>query len=83
MHQVMFPLCFVICPMQLSEARHCECAETLRWTKWAPRVDAQASDIRTGIGGSEPKLNKHGVPDKSKSRWFTLEITKEKMALDI
>ena len=64
--------------MQLSESRHCECAETLRPTKWAPRVDAQASDIRTGIGEWEPRLNEHGVPDKSRSRWFTLEITKEK-----
>ena len=61
--------------MQLSESRHCECAETLRPAQWAPSVDAQASDIRTGI--REPKLNEHGVPDKSRSRWFTLEITKE------
>ena len=64
--------------MQLSESRHCACAETLRLTKWAPRVDAQASDVRTGIGGLEPRLNEHGVPDKSKSRWFALENTKEK-----
>ena len=63
---------------QLSESRHCECAESIRPAKWAPRVDAQASDNRTGIGGWEPRLNAQGVPDKSKSRWFTLEITKEK-----
>ena len=64
--------------MQLSKSRHCECAEALRSTRWAPTVDAQTSDIRTGIGGWEPKMNEHGVPDKSKSRWFSLEITKEK-----
>ena len=51
--------------MQLRKSRHAE----------ARRVDAQASEIRTG--GWEPKLNEHGVPDKSKSRWFSLEITKE------
>ena len=43
--------------MQLSESRHCECAETLRPMKWALRVDAQASDIRTGVGVWEPRLN--------------------------
>ena len=63
--------------LQLGESRHCECAETLRSTKWAPRVDAQASDIRTGIGGWEPRLNEQGIPHTSKSRWFSLEITKE------
>ena len=39
---------------QLAKSRHCECAESLRSMKWAPRVDAQASDFRTGIGGWEP-----------------------------
>ena len=64
--------------LQMSENRHCDCAETRRATLWAPRVDAQASSDRTGIGGWEPWTDERGVIDKSKSRWFSLEITKEK-----
>ena len=63
---------------QISKTRHCECAREMRSTMLAPRVDAQASDTRTGIGGWEPKLDKRGVPDKSRSRWFSLQITKER-----
>ena len=63
---------------QISKTRHCECAREMRSTMWAPRVDAQASDTRTVIGGWEPKLDERGVPDKSRSRWFSLQITKER-----
>ena len=64
--------------LQMSENRHCDCAETRSATLWAARVDAQASSGRTGIGGWEPRTDERGVIDKSKSRWFSLEITKEK-----
>ena len=64
--------------LQMSENRHCDCAETRRATLWAARVDAQASSGQTGIGGWEPRTDERGVIDKSKSRWFSLEITKEK-----
>ena len=63
--------------LQMSENQHCDCAETRRATLWASRVDAQASSGRTGIGGWEPRTDECGVIDKSKSRWFSFEITKE------
>ena len=44
---------------------------------WAPRVDAQASHGRVGVGGWCPVLNSASVPDTMLSRWFSLEKTKE------
>ena len=29
------------------------------------------------IGGWFPEVDSHGIPDKTKSKWFSLEITKE------
>ena len=42
----------------------------------APRVDAQASGDRTGIGGCAPELDEEGRPDPWRSRWYSHEITK-------
>ena len=63
---------------QISRTRHCECAREMSSTMRAPRVDAQASDTRNVIGGWEPRLDERGVPDKSRSQWFSLQITKER-----
>ena len=46
-------------------------------TDISPRVDAQASETRTGIGGWLPVLNARGVPDPWLSPWFSVEITPE------
>ena len=43
----------------------------------SPRVDARASDERTGIGGWYPTLDKDGQIDVWASAWFPLEIVKE------
>ena len=43
----------------------------------APRVDAQASATRTGIGGWFPYLDEKGSVDQWKSPWFSLEVTPE------
>ena len=42
----------------------------------APRVDAQASEDRTGIGGWAPELDEEGCPYPWRSRWHSHEITK-------
>ena len=63
--------------LQVEEERHYSCAAKLRPAATAPRVDAQASGERTGVGGWLPALDEHGVPDPSRSPWFSLEVKKE------
>ena len=43
----------------------------------AIRVDAQASDQRTGIGGWYPEVDMFGKPDTYGPKWFAFEVTKE------
>ena len=62
---------------QVQWSRHCDCAGHVIPSDWAPRVDAQASHGRVGVGGWCPVLNSAGVPDTTLSRWFSLEITRE------
>ena len=62
---------------QVSQSRHYNCATTMRPWDTAPRVDAQASEGRTGIGGWAPELDEDGRPDPWRSRWYSHEITKE------
>ena len=62
---------------QVEESRHSTCASELRPIETAPRVDAQASGGRTGVGGWWPVLDESGVPDPARSPWFALEIRKE------
>ena len=62
---------------QVQENRHYDCAGNLTTANHAPQVDAQASDERTGVGGWCPELGEDGSPDPSKSRWFSLEVTRE------
>ena len=53
------------------------CASVLRSAETAPRVDAQATETRTGVGGWWPVVDESGVPDPARSPWFSLEVTKE------
>ena len=43
----------------------------------APRVDAQASDERAGVGGWLPAVGPDGRPDPGHSYWFSEEVTLE------
>ena len=62
---------------RIQESRHYDCAARLESSILAPRVDAQASDERTGVGGWCPVLGEDGTPDPSRSRWFSIEIDKQ------
>ena len=62
---------------QIEECRHTSCAEVLLSSTCAPRVDAQASETRTGIGGWLPTLRADGTIDTKASPWFSLEIREE------
>ena len=55
--------------------RHCDCALELCESTLAPRVDAQASAERTGLGGWLP-TEVDGKIDTWSSPWFSLEITR-------
>ena len=61
---------------QVSLSHHYNCAMMMRPWDTAPRVDAQASQDRTGIGGWAPELDEEGRPDPWRSRWYSHEITK-------
>ena len=62
---------------QVADTRHYNCAEILESSEEAPRVDAQASDVRTGIGGWFPRRGDGGNIEPKLSPWFSLEITHE------
>ena len=62
---------------EVSETRHCPCDSVLRSLTCSPRVDAQASDGRTGVGGWLPYLDEQGSADPKESRWFSLEVRPE------
>ena len=53
------------------------CAVSMESTTVAPRVDAQASSERTGIGGWFPHRGQDGKIDVRRSRWFSLELNEE------
>ena len=57
--------------------RHKNFAETLESSAEAPRVDAQASDARTRIGGWFPTRVETGATSVARSLWFSMEITEE------
>ena len=56
--------------------RYIASAEEIRDHMRAIRVDAQASDQRTGIGGWYPEVDVKGKPDTHDSK-FAFEVTKE------
>ena len=62
---------------QVAATRHYNCAEILESSEEAPRVDAQASGVRTGIGGWFPRRGNGGTIEPKLSPWFSLEITHE------
>ena len=62
---------------QVTRSRHYSCSESSVSTAEAPRVDAQASAARTGIGGWFPRRDESGAINLSKSPWFSLEITED------
>ena len=61
----------------IEECRHSSCSEELLSSITAPRVDAQASESRTGIGGWLPHVLPDGTIDVRTSPWFSLEIKEE------
>ena len=62
----------------IQESRHYDCGVELISSDIAPRVDVQASDGRTGVGGWCPVVDEAGKPDPSRSRWFSMEIDRLK-----
>ena len=40
-------------------------------------MDAQASDVRTGIGGRFPRRDEGGTINVKESPWFSLEVVEE------
>ena len=62
---------------QIEENRHYSCATEQRSSAVSPRVDAQASESRTGLGGWLPVLDENGAPDPWRSPWFSIEVTQE------
>ena len=62
---------------QIEENRHYSCATEQRSSAVSPRVDAQASESRTGLGGWLPVLDENGAPDPWSSPWFSIEVTEE------
>ena len=62
---------------EILKKRHYLCGAKYTTAKCMPRVDAQASSTRTGIGGWYPARNSKGELDPWCSDWFSLEISKE------
>ena len=62
---------------EVSLKRHYESGVRITSGHCAPRVDAQASHNRTGIGGWFPALDHDGQINTRSSPWFSLEITRE------
>ena len=62
---------------QLRRQRHYNCESTVLQPENAPRVDAQASQQRTGIGGWRPVEDRNGNIDTRLSPWFSVEIRRE------
>ena len=62
---------------EISKKRHYECGTRITSSECSPRVDAQASEERTGIGGWFPTRDDQGRLNPLLSCWFSLEITRE------
>ena len=62
---------------EISLKRHYDCGTKISSVGCTPRVDAQASDSRTGIVGWFPALDENGQLCTWRSSWFSLEITRE------
>ena len=66
---------------EISKKRHYQCGTKLTTADCTPRVDAQASDTRAGIGGWFPARDQEGRLSPWLSSWFSLEITREDFPL--
>ena len=62
---------------EISKKRHYKCGTRITTADCTPRVDAQASDSRTGTGGWFPARDQAGNLGPWLSSWFSLEITRE------
>ena len=58
---------------EVAQCRHYSCDVKEFQARAAPRVDAQASDSRTGIGGWLPTVRPDGSIDVWRSYWLSLE----------
>ena len=73
----------VISPLKSPKQRHYYCDTKLTTADCIPRVDAQASSQRTGIGGWFPVADEEGNLVPWMSSWFSLEMRKEDSSLVI
>ena len=62
---------------QIRLQRHYRCDSVELPVDCAPRVDAQASLERTGIGGWHPVKDRDGNIDTRLSPWFSMELRRE------
>ena len=62
---------------EIKKQRHYSCSTRLVTADCSPRVDAQASASRTGIGGWFPVADEKGDRNPWLSNWFSLEIKKD------
>ena len=62
---------------QIRLQRHYRCDSVVLPVDCAPRVDAQASLERTGIGGWHPVKDRDGNIDTRLSPWFSMELRRE------
>ena len=68
---------------EIKKKRHYSCGTKLAFADCSPRVDAQASLQRIGIGGWFPAIDEKGKLNPWVSDWFSMEIRKEDFLLDL
>ena len=68
---------------EISKKRHYKCETMITTADCTPRVDAQASDSRIGIGGWFPARDQAGNLSPWLSSWFSLEITREDFSINL
>ena len=72
-------VCFILRYLagQIQLQRHHECGTFYSTDSCTPRVDAQASDVRAGIGGWFPTRGRDGVISVWDSPWFSMEVAQK------
>ena len=63
--------------VQIGKCRHYDCAVEIHSWETARRVDPQASEERSGIGGWTLGRNAEGELDPWLSPWFSYELTRK------
>ena len=61
----------------VEQERHTQYGAAVVREEGGPRVDAQASDDRTSVGGWLPAAGPDGRPDPAYSYWFSEEVTEQ------